>query len=67
MKKVKISTLKDAAHFKISSRRNAATYEVVKKEKGKVFYTSLGSDRTFSANKNLKVMPVAKPDDDWSV
>lgn len=48
MKKTTVSKLKDRQQFKLSQRSDAAWYDVVKKEKGRVTYSSLRSGLSYT-------------------
>lgn len=54
MKKVKLHTLRDEQMFK-RSLYSHIYYEVERKVKGKVIYSSLNSGRTFYGDKNMIV------------
>jgi hypothetical protein len=54
MKSTKLKNLADGYTFK-RSLRSKVTYQVVRKEKGIVIYTSLSSNLSFSGDKNMVV------------
>lgn len=55
MKSMPLKKLKDAQLFRLSNRKNAVTYKVQRKSKGKVWFTSLSSQRTYGLKGHIIV------------
>lgn len=55
LKSKPIKQLRDGQHFRLSNRKGAVTYSVQRKSKGKVWYTSLASERTYSLKGHIIV------------
>lgn len=58
---MKLKNLKDGKRFKRSRRRSGAVYSLQRKNKGKGYFTSVKSDRTFNAPLSTVIYPLEQP------